>query len=159
LLGEWNVKPETRACLLGSVALLLAATSLQAGASDTFYRWQDERGNPVNSDRPPPAGTPYEIISTESSMVRRVNSADAPPGKSGDGGEGEAPNQTVVYRGQSQVEKNPEFCAQARENLATLEVAPRVRLRGDDGEYRYLTDEEREEQKKNARDTIAVHCE
>jgi hypothetical protein len=54
--------------------------------------------------------------------------------------------------------KNPEVCAQARENLATLEVAPRVRLRGADGEYRYLTDEERQEQEKRARDTIAVHC-
>jgi hypothetical protein len=144
--------------MFGSLLLFLAAVGIEAAASDTFYRWQDERGNQVNSDRPPPAGTPYEVISTESSMVRRVNTADAPAGAGADPGDGASPSQTVVHRGQSQVVKNPEFCAQAKENLATLEVAPRVRLRGEDGEYRYLTDEEREEQKKNARDTIAVHC-
>ena len=144
-----------RVVAVGFSALLMAGTAFSA--SDTFYRWQDERGNQVNSDRPPPAGTPYEVISTESSMIRRVNTADSPD-KPEPVEQAAAPRQTQVVGGRAKVEKNPEFCRQARENLATLEVAPRVRLRGEDGEYRYLTDEEREEQERKARDTIAVHC-
>ena len=153
------MKPPCRPILRGLTVLLLTTACVAANASDTFYRWEDARGNPVNSDRPPPAGTPYEVISTESSMVRRVNTADAPPA-AGDDKPEQAPSEqtTRVVGGQVKIVKNPEVCAQARENLATLEVAPRVRLRGADGEYRYLTDEERQEQEKRARDTIAVHC-
>ncbi len=158
-MGQINVKPVSRGRLLALSALLLVTAGVSA--SDTFYRWQDERGNQVNSDRPPPAGTAYEVISTESSMVRRVNTADAPENAAAEAAkeqEKPAGGQTVVTGGQVKIVKNPEVCAQAKENLATLEVAPRVRLRGEDGEYRYLTEDERKEQEKRARDSIAVHC-
>ena len=44
-----------------------------ATAEETVYRWSNERGNPVISDRPPPAGIAYEVISTGSSLVRKVD--------------------------------------------------------------------------------------
>ena len=118
----------------------------------------DERGNPVHSDRPPPKGTDYEVVSTGSSLIRQV-----------DAEEGAVPAETEprvgneferVDKEQAQVvEKNPEYCRRARENLATLTTTARIRVRNDQGEYRYIDEEEKEIQRQRARDSIAVHCE
>lgn len=40
------------------LSFFLAATSI----ADTTYRWADDNGNPVLSDRPPAAGTPFTEI-------------------------------------------------------------------------------------------------
>ena len=57
------------------------------------------------------------------------------------------------------IEKNPEFCQRARENLETLNTAARIRMRDEDGELRYINEEEKEEQRQRAREAIATHCE
>ncbi len=65
-----------RATITGALILataLLTLSSFGANASEIVYRWKDADGNPVNSDRPPPQGTEYEVISTKSSMVREVD--------------------------------------------------------------------------------------
>lgn len=141
----------------GLVVLLVLASS-QILAGNTYYRWSDERGNPVHSDRPPPEGTEYEVVTSGTSLVRKVAAdegavpaeADPRPGNEFDryeSGEVEPPK------------KNPEYCKRAQDNLATLESAARVRIRDDQGEYRYLTQDEKETEKAKARDLIAVHCE
>ena len=143
--------------------LALAATTVlllgpgPAAAGEILYRWKDDRGNPVHSDRPPPKGTDYEVISTDSSMVRSV-----------DGDEGAVPRkltpnpsnefQTVDSR-VPKVEKNPEYCERAKQNLDTLGSAVKIQMRNDQGELRYLTEEEREVQKEKARQSIRAHCE
>lgn len=139
-------------------ATWLAAASFTAGAASgtTYYRWQDERGNPVHSDRPPPKGTPYEVISTRSTLVRQV----APD-------EGAVPATTEptvtndfepVDSKKEAVKKNPEQCKRAQENLQTLNTKVRIQIRNDQGELRPLSPEEKEAQRKQAIDTIAVHC-
>ena len=148
----------TRSAIM--LAMAMAFLGAAALAGNELYRWQDDRGNQVNSDRPPPAGIPYEVISTDSGLVRRVNVADplskpeqeAPPEESAAADNAETPASQPV-------KKNPKYCEQAKQNLQTLETAPRVRMRDEDGEYRYLTDDERAGQIRRARDTINVHCE
>ena len=56
------------------------------------------------------------------------------------------------------VKKNAEQCKRARENLATLDTKVRIQIRNDQGELRPLSEEEKEIQRKQAIDTIAVHC-
>jgi hypothetical protein len=137
--------------------IIVAGTGFSAHASSTFYRWQDDRGNPVHSDRPPPAGTPYEVITTGSSLVRQV-----------DAGEGAVPATTEptvsndfepVNTSKAPVKKNPEQCQRARENLQTLNTKARIQVRNDQGELRPLSEEEKEIQRQQAMDVIAVHCE
>ena len=147
-----------------SAAFLLAAIATPfAGqaAGDTYYRWLDEKGKMVVSDRPPtdPA-IEYDVVSQRSSMIRRVQP-----------GEGAVPAEVTPRPGNefeqvdesvddSEVAKNPESCARAQANLDALDSAARIRIRDEDtGEIRFISDEEREIQRQKALDVIRVHCE
>ncbi|MFT4824661.1 MAG: hypothetical protein ACJASY_004163 [Halioglobus sp.] len=140
------------------VAMLGIISAETIAEGNSYYRWSDTEGNPVHSDRPPPAGTNYEVVSTGSSKVRQVSSAEgavAPVSdtRKDDEFDGFEESKTEAPR------KNPELCKGAKSNLDTLESKARVRIKDDDGEYRYLTMEEKETQKKTARDLIASYCE
>jgi len=143
-------------CLAAATAFVLALGSATAGADSTYYRWLDARGNPVNSDRPPPAGTPYDVVSTKSNLKRAVSA-----------GEGAVPatvepsvsNQFDPVKTVAEpVKKSAEQCKRAQENLETLNSKVRIQIRNDQGELRPLSEEEKEDQRKQAMDTIKVHC-
>jgi len=143
-------------CRTLAIMAVVSLSSLQTQASSTYYRWLDARGNPVHSDRPPPPGTPYEVITTGSGLKRQV-----------DASEGAVPATTeptvsndfepISTRDQP-VQKNPEQCKRAQENLQTLNTKVRIQIRNDQGELRPLSPEEKEAQRKQAMDAIAVHC-
>lgn len=145
-----------RAFVTATCALML--TSAPASfAEEVYYRWINERGFPMLSDRPPPKGIDYEVVSTGSSFKRPV-----------DAEEGAVPREVepspgnefeTVQKEKPKIEKNPEFCARAQENLATLNTAARIRMRNEAGEMAYIDEEEKERQRKRARDTIELHCE
>ena len=147
-----------------SLGIVLAACMLSgsAWAEKGYYKWFDSRGNPQHSDRPPPAGVEYEFVSTDTGMRRRVTAEEA--AKQGDD-DGDAaasmPSNTTatpnVAEQQAAVKKDPALCEQAKANLETLNSKARVRIRDDDG-IRYLTEEEKDVQRKKAEDLIAVHC-
>lgn len=153
-----GVKKPMKTLSLAAAALLVLTAALSTTAGTTHYRWLDDRGNPVHSDRPPPKGTDYEVITTGSSLIRKVS-----------GDEGAVPPETAPRVGNEfdqidmeapkEVEKNPEYCERARKNLEALENANRIRVRNDQGEMRILSDEEREAEKIKAQDAIADHCE
>ncbi len=150
------MKRATQACLSATVWVVLFLTGSATFAESTYYRWQDARGNPVHSDRPPPVGTPYEVISSGSNMVRKVDA---------DEGAVPATTQPTVRNNfepvesiKTPVKKNAEQCKRARENLETLDTKVRIQIRNDQGELRPLNEEEKEIQRKQAIDTIAVHC-
>jgi hypothetical protein len=155
--GETSVKRALLTCVLIATTTILALTGLATSAGEVHYRWIDDRGRPVHSDRPPPKGVDYEVISTGSSLVRAVE-AD----------EGAVPLEITPRVGNdfeqvdtkkvAKIEKNLEYCKRAQENLQTLNSSARIRLRNDQGEYRYIDEEEKEIQRQNAMDTIAVHC-
>jgi len=136
-------------CCLTSPAVL---------AEDGYYKWIDERGNPKLSDRPPPAGVEYEYVSTDTGMKRRVsatsnNSSSPAPAMP-------APEKmpTTVAEQQTKIKKNPAYCDQAKANLDTLNSAARVRIRDPEGDIRYLSEEEKDIQRRKANDMISVHC-
>ena len=144
--------------IFGAAALLAALTlaSTHVTAEASLYRWKDAQGNTVMSDRPPPVVTPYEAISTDSSVVRRV--------------EGEAPPQQIVPKPKPEpkapapapaktvYEKNPEYCESARKNLATIDRAPRIRMADENGEMYYISDEQRAAQREANLEIIEKHC-
>ena len=57
-----------------ATCVALASTASTSWAGQVFYRWVDDRGHTVHSDRPPPQGVDYEVVSTESSFSREVDS-------------------------------------------------------------------------------------
>ena len=65
---------------------------------------------------------------------------------------------TAVAQQQVKIKKNPAYCDQARANMDTLDSKARVRIRDANGEISYLTDEEKDIQRRKAKDMIAVHC-
>lgn len=150
--------------LLAGLATLVVSLALPmpASAAGTYYRWRDEQGKLVVSDRTPEDdNVTYEVISQSSSLIRRV----AP-------GEGAVPLETDPRPGNefeqvdtreeelSVVKKNPERCSRARANLETLDTAARIRIRDEDtGQLRYLTQEDMDTQREKASDIVRVHCE
>lgn len=136
---------------------MLALSGLPANAAEVLYRWKDDQGNPVHSDRPPPQGIDYEVISTGSSMVRTVEAEEGAvplevkPSASND-------FEPVEIK-KTKIEKNPEYCQRARENLATLDSNVRIRMRNDQGEVRFLTEEERDIERQKAHISMENYCE
>ena len=145
-------------CVLCALAFLASGA---AGASKV-YRWTDERGKLVIADRPPEdSAIPYDIVDTGGTGLRRVPAApaEAPatqtaanpqPSAGGEGGD------ESVGEG---LEKDPDICRAARNNLDSLQGLARVRMKGPDGEFYYLTEEDKEREREQARRLIEMHCE
>jgi hypothetical protein len=148
-----------RVLTIGALTLAIAFTLLSTNftqAGQVVYRWNDDRGNPVNSDRPPPKGVDYEVISTNSSMVRPVNADEgAVPLKVKPSPDNEF---EPVNTSTPKIVKNPEYCQRAKENLETLDLKVRIQMRDEQGEVYFLTDEQRDVQRQKALDTIKVNC-
>ena len=127
-----------------------------ATAGETVYRWNNERGNPVISDRPPPAGIAYEVISTGSSLVRKVDAnegavpLDVKPTPSNDF--------ERVDTAAPKIEKNALYCERARDNLKQIETHARIRMRNDQGEVYYLSEKEKVAEKEKTLAAIETYC-
>ena len=153
-----RVKQVFRKGLQGSLIVLMAAGSLNAGAAEAHYRWLDSRGNTVLSDRPPPAGVDYEVVSTKSGLKRVVP-----------GDEGAVPREVtpkvgneftpVPRRTETASFKNPEICASSRKNLNALRSHARLQVRDDQGDLAYITDAERLRLMNEAESLIDQYCE
>ena len=150
--------------IAASSMLVLFLQGQPAAASPT-YRWVDENGNPVLSDRPPETGKPYTEVGVDTGLRRypkpvadetaepvgqaSASSTSAPPLASPNGAEA---NPTRV------VEAHPALCEQAKDNIFKLETSPRMRVRDDDGEVRFMSDEERATQLATAYKVRDANC-
>jgi hypothetical protein len=142
------------------VGLLVAAMtgSGMLAAETDHYRWLNERGQPVYSDRPPPKGVNYEVISS-SSNLKRVVSAD----------EGAVPLETKSSVGnqfdsvsnskERPSTKNTELCTRATMNLIALESEGTINVRNDQGEVKALSPQEREIARQTAKAQKGIYCE
>jgi hypothetical protein len=158
----------TRLTVRPRLVFLFFALACQASLSvaGDLYRWNDGNDNPVMSDRPPPAGTPYTIIDVgrygaTTNVVSPVTNPASNPVSTGtnredakDGGSMGNPEVAATVR----IEKLPELCTQAKEAIFQLETFPRVRVTDNNGEVRFMTDTERTEQLNRAREVEAANC-
>ncbi len=140
------------------MVLSLACVSLAGPvkADQSVYRWIDKQGNTVVSDRPPPVGVEYETVNLQGNMMNRVDSPIPAPAA---GPDTTAVDETAEQPQQPGIPKNPQYCSQARQNLSNLNTFARIRIQGADGEYRYLTEEEKDDQRRQAQDAIDAYCE
>ena len=150
--------------IAASSMLVLFLQGQPAAASPT-YRWVDDNGNPVLSDRPPETGIPYTEVGVDSGFRRYPKPVATETADLG----GQAPTNststslaTNATGGQSTrvevVEAQPALCEQAKNNIFKLETFPRMRVQDDDGEVRFMSDEERATQLATAYRVRDANC-
>ena len=142
---------------VGLALLLLSITPLSIAKGDAHYRWTNERGATVYSDRPPTFGVDYEVVSSGAGLKRIV-----------DGDEGAVPLEVnprpdndfdqIDTRNESASEKNDVLCEKAKMNLIALEGADVVKVRNAEGKLSALSDSERSLAKQNAEAQASVYC-
>ena len=140
--------------LIAITLLLLGASSVMAA----MYKWVDDEGNTQYSQTPP--------MDRSVERIAKPKAPPAPPSPVDSGtGDAEAADQSpeAESEGPTEAERraaerhNAAVCKDAREKLQRYETTPRIRVPADDG-YRYLSEDERQEQIRKARALIQKHC-
>ncbi len=156
---------------LSAVAGGLLTLCCFTAAADEIYRWVDENGV-VNYTQQKPRGMESEAIVTNTGN-RRASSrtpaqVQAPaPATSSATGEPLSAEQEKMLEGlkaaeqarQNEIAKIKEQnCQQARDVLARLTVKNRIRVKGADGEYTTMPEDERQERISQAQQNIVRYC-
>jgi hypothetical protein len=149
-----------------TAAALLMMASLSASA-DEIYRWVDENGV-VNYTQQKPRNTEAETIVTSSGTPRVANDNPAPtPVTSPSTGQPMSAEQEKMLEGlraaertrQQEIAKIKEQnCQQSRDVLSRLTLKDRIRVKGPDGEYTIMPEDERQERISKAQENIALFC-
>lgn len=129
--------------------LAMLALSGAAPAAEKIYRWVDDEGVTHFTAHPPK--------NRESEVVRvQTGSSDPvpPPATASE----EQPANADQDGAAAQQSRNDAYrCSIARENLKVLQTSARVQVQ-EDGEIRYLNEEEQRERAEQARQIIAESC-
>ena len=150
--------------IAASSMLLLFLQGQPADAGPT-YRWVDDNGNPVLSDRPPETGVPYTEVGVDTGFRRYPKPvADETAEPVGQASAGSTPASPLASTNGAEanptnvVETHPALCEQAKDNIFKLETFPRMRVQDDDGEVRFMSDEERATQLATAYEVRDANC-
>lgn len=132
-----------------SFALLFLASSYAFSVPGKVYKWTDEKGLVHYSERPP-LGIQTEIVKPETGHSEPVNYGSAASEKA---------KEEKKANTEKSSRKDPERCDVARKNLDTLKTYARIKIKGDDGEYRFLTPDEQQQKTNEATKAIEESCE
>ena len=131
------------------LSLIIALPNMAQAAKSGYWSWNDDKGNPQYSDRPP------EGVNAVFVEKNTTNSPVSGPyqGASNSGNEQSGNSGTM----EALPNKDPSICAAAKSNLANLQSA-RVRITEADGSQHYLTEDEKTEQRERAQRLIELNC-
>ncbi len=133
------------------MACLSVVFNLNAAPSG-LYRWTDENGQVKYSDRPP-EGIESTFIKLSTGKSSKVNDASSDSSTTTEETNKLKPGEQLEVM----AEKDPALCKQATNNLKALKGA-RIRITEPDGSKRFLTEDEKEGQRENARKFIKINC-
>lgn len=144
-----------RTIFLGSLLLALAPTVMAA----QIYKWVDAQGV-THFGAQPPEGTNASAVNTSTAPPK--SNFPLPPPKpvvppSADDKQ-KAVDDKVKQEVAQQDAQRAQNCSQARENLAQLRNNPRVRVKEENGEYRRITEEERQARIGENEKAIQTNC-
>jgi len=136
----------------GAILLLILClgATVSVAEKENHFRWVNDAGETVYSDRPPPAGVDYEIVSSKSGTTRSVTASEG-------AGQLSAAEQAAVDEAEL-ARQVAESCKKARANLAALAGDARIVVRTPDGEMKTLSPEEIELQRETARSQVEAYC-
>lgn len=128
-------------------SILLLLLQGQSADASTTYRWVDDKGNPVLSDRPPPTGTPYTEIEIKTGLKQYAESTTAapePPSVTTELTTQQSTALTVADVNESVLPSaSQRECAALDADIERLTNYPRIIVRDEVGEEHLLSPEER----------------
>lgn len=140
-----------------TIALLCLATTASAEA----YKWTDQKGNVIYSQTPPPLGTPYELVDNTSIAATSFGVANSKTknlqknlSASQKAREDRKAEEKLVAESEQIKQEN---CKQANNNLTGLTSRGQVTIK-ENGLYRKLSEEERQERIQQAKNSIEEYC-
>ena len=142
-----------------SAALLLLATGLLPSVSHAtgVYKWVDDQGQDHYGERPEGRESEKMTIRThETTKPREIKSAE----KDGDDqaeAEAEQPEKPPVEKYVPAYEKQ-RLCSEAKTDIANISSRGRMREIDAQGNYRYLSEQERQQRLSAARSKQAKYC-
>ena len=147
-------------CSLLSIPLLAIALAASVQASEVF-KWVNEEGVTSYGEHAP-TDKDYSMIKTYGEVPSDAEEAkqrleqQRADKKMADEKDLDYAEQKKIADQQAKV--RAENCKGAQNNLKTIQENARVRLLGEDGEFRYLSDEERQQQIDTAKEMISANC-
>ena len=135
----------TAALLLSFTCLLVCSQAF--AAAEKVYKWTDNKGQAHYSQHPP-LNTPTEVIKPPTGHSDPVTYASEPTEKA----------KADKKDDKTAPAKDKARCDQARQNAETLKTYTHIRLKGDDGEYRFLTPDEQKQKLNEANKAIEESC-
>ncbi len=136
------MKPVT---ILGFCVLGLLA---QASYAVKIYMWTDAQGTTHYGEHPPK--------DVKATLIDARTGHSAPPPEP-DSNENNKTDDKQVKQ-QTSV-KDPERCALAQKNLSTLTTSARVKIPDNDGNLRYLTEQEKQQKIDDMQKIVSENCE
>ena len=151
--------------IMRTLTSLILALCAYSASADQVYRWVDEQGV-VNYTQQKPRDMDAEQLSTRSGAPRVVDEAPAPLVSPATGQELSQDQQSMLegLQAKEQARKEDiakikqENCEKSQAVLGRLTIKNRIRIRGDDGEYRIMAEDERQERIQEAQMGIAQNC-
>ncbi len=146
-----KIRPVLLATLM--VGLSLSLLSISASAAKSYYKWVDENGVTHYSARKP-HDKESEVISVSTGLPR--DSSGQPIQI--DGGPENGNQQAAAEDEDPEANKDPERCEAAKKNLEIINQNARIREKTEDGSFRILTPDEKNERKATAQQIIDEAC-
>jgi|TARA_B110000116_G_scaffold271874_1_gene294069 hypothetical protein len=127
------------------VALIFTLINNVALAED-YYKWIDDKGVTHYSEKAPKnTATVKGSTQTGHSAPITYNSAKTEDGPK-------------VSAGKSQALKDSARCKTAKGNLESIRKSSRIKIKGDNGEFRYLSQDEIAKRRKEASKVVKNNC-
>lgn len=149
------------AAALALMTLLAAPLSAQ---ESPVYKWVDDDGIPHYTDQPP-AGTAVEELTiryrkTDKGLLQAASKNNAELKAAAEVREGQTAEDAAAAEAERQqnLSERQAGCEQARARVAKYEQARRIFRPGPNGERIYLTDEELDAERANARRAVGDWC-
>lgn len=132
-------------------SLLLTSHSFAA----KVYKWVDENGVTHFSEHPP-KNTQTTVIKPKTGHSEPVKYESTAPANDTEATAAAAQQQ--ADEDLAQALKDPTRCAAARKNMETLQNFGRVKVKGEDGSFYYLTPDEQQERIQSTQQAIDESC-
>lgn len=135
--------------------LVLLLCGLPLAASAQIYKWTDDKGQVHFSQNPPKTGVYTDVTPTEPVSGTEMG-PKPPPRFAPHGGASSGAAQGNLQARADDAER----CAKANERISYLQekTARRLFVTGDDGQPARMTDEQFDEQLKDAQDAAGKYC-
>ena len=148
--------PLSRILLISAITLLSTTTHALA----VVYKWSDSSGNVIYSQMPPPEGTIYEVVENsslyEADTGNRSNT-QAMQKRLDESRQARAERKSQQERIAQSNKIKKENCQRANDNLNKLTSRGQVSIK-ENGLYRKLTEEERQQRIQTTQANIKEFC-